>query len=123
MLVYVHIYSINLCFMFQVDTTTSTQHTSSALSSNQHVGTCTESVSVGVSTEAECLGPCEPGTSVTLEGIVWHETENGKNSSSFCLLILRQNKALHMMLNNSVEGSTIFVRGKELIEYTDLSGS
>lgn len=35
--------------------------------------------SVGTITEPECLGPCEPGTSVTLEGIVWHETEGGKN--------------------------------------------
>lgn len=34
--------------------------------------------SVGTITEPECLGPCEPGTSVTLEGIVWHETEGGK---------------------------------------------
>ncbi|XP_078070707.1 zinc finger protein 608 isoform X2 [Mustelus asterias] len=32
---------------------------------------------VGVVTEPECLGPCEPGTSVNLEGIVWHETEEG----------------------------------------------
>ncbi|XP_029985880.1 zinc finger protein 608, partial [Sphaeramia orbicularis] len=24
-----------------------------------------------------CLGPCQPGTSVNLEGIVWHETEEG----------------------------------------------
>ncbi|MEQ2271202.1 hypothetical protein XENORESO_000922 [Xenotaenia resolanae] len=23
------------------------------------------------------LGPCQPGTSVNLEGIVWHETEEG----------------------------------------------
>ncbi|XP_077953486.1 zinc finger protein 609-like isoform X2 [Gasterosteus aculeatus] len=27
--------------------------------------------------ETECLGPCEPGTSVNLEGIVWQETEDG----------------------------------------------
>lgn len=39
--------------------------------------------SVGTITEPECLGPCEPGTSVTLEGIVWHETEGGKNLVSF----------------------------------------
>lgn len=38
------------------------------------VNTC----EVGVVTEPECLGPCEPGTSVNLEGIVWHETEEGK---------------------------------------------
>ena len=34
--------------------------------------------SVGTMTEPECLGPCEPGTAVTLEGIVWHESEGGK---------------------------------------------
>lgn len=34
--------------------------------------------SVGTITEPECLGPCEPGTTVTLEGIVWQETEGGK---------------------------------------------
>ena len=38
------------------------------------VNTC----EVGVVTEPECLGACEPGTSVNLEGIVWHETEEGK---------------------------------------------
>lgn len=38
------------------------------------VNTC----EIGVVTEPECLGPCEPGTSVNLEGIVWHETEEGK---------------------------------------------
>lgn len=35
------------------------------------------STSVGTITEPECLGPCEPGTSVTLEGIVWQETDGG----------------------------------------------
>ncbi|XP_057185357.1 zinc finger protein 609a isoform X1 [Triplophysa rosa] len=32
---------------------------------------------VSLATEPECLGPCEPGTSVNLEGIVWQETEDG----------------------------------------------
>ena len=36
-----------------------------------------ETSTVGVSTDPDCLGPCEPGTSITLEGLVWHETENG----------------------------------------------
>ncbi|KAM6931351.1 LOW QUALITY PROTEIN: zinc finger protein 608 [Xenentodon cancila] len=27
--------------------------------------------------DSGCLGPCQPGTSVNLEGIVWHETEEG----------------------------------------------
>ena len=38
----------------------------------------TETSSVGVATDPDCLGPCEPGTSVVLEGIVWNETENGE---------------------------------------------
>ena len=37
-------------------------------------GTCTD---VSTLTEPENLGPCEPGTSVNLEGIVWHETDTG----------------------------------------------
>lgn len=49
------------------------------------VNTC----DVGIVTEPECLGPCEPGTSVNLEGIVWHETEEGKLISfPFCLKVL-----------------------------------
>ncbi|XP_068452371.1 zinc finger protein 608 [Clinocottus analis] len=27
--------------------------------------------------DSACLGPCQPGTSVNLEGIVWHETDEG----------------------------------------------
>lgn len=34
--------------------------------------------SVGIVTEPDSLGVCEPGTSVLLEGIVWQETEGGK---------------------------------------------
>jgi len=37
-------------------------------------GTLTDSSTL---TEPEILGPCEPGTSVNLEGIVWHETDTG----------------------------------------------
>lgn len=44
-------------------------------SSHNHVGT--ETCSIGVATDPDCLGPCEPGTNVLLEGIVWQETENG----------------------------------------------
>ncbi|BFZ02097.1 hypothetical protein BsWGS_05136 [Bradybaena similaris] len=33
--------------------------------------------SIGVLTEPDSLGPCEPGTQVGLEGIVWKETDNG----------------------------------------------
>lgn len=37
-------------------------------------------VDAALATEPECLGPCEPGTSVNLEGIVWQETEDGEKS-------------------------------------------
>ena len=38
----------------------------------------TDTVDMAVATEPDCLGPCEPGTHVNLEGIVWHESENGE---------------------------------------------
>ncbi|KAK5601496.1 hypothetical protein CRENBAI_025217 [Crenichthys baileyi] len=44
------------------------------------VRTCSVAVNTAeaaLATEPECLGPCEPGTSVNLEGIVWQETEDG----------------------------------------------
>ncbi|CAH1975028.1 unnamed protein product [Acanthoscelides obtectus] len=44
---------------------------------NKEVTDVCVGTSVGTITEPDCLGPCEPGTSVTLEGIVWHETEGG----------------------------------------------
>lgn len=30
--------------------------------------------------ESNYMEPCQPGTSVNLEGIVWHETEEGKDN-------------------------------------------
>lgn len=48
---------------------------SSTSISQSHVGT--DACSIGVATDPDCLGPCEPGTNVLLEGIVWQETENG----------------------------------------------
>lgn len=49
-----------------------------SLYSFQEVSDVCIGTSIGTITEPDCLGPCEPGTSVTLEGIVWHETEGGK---------------------------------------------
>ena len=37
-------------------------------------GTITDAATL---TEPDHLGPCEPGTGVNLEGIVWHETDSG----------------------------------------------
>jgi len=45
--------------------------------SSSKVDACVETVSVGLATEPDQLGPCEPGTSVVLEGIVWNETDSG----------------------------------------------
>ena len=47
----------------------------------------TETADIAVATETDLLGPCEPGTSVTLEGIVWRESENGMGSSYFTVSI------------------------------------
>ena len=44
--------------------------------SNRDQGTICSSV--GIVTEPDSLGVCEPGTSVLLEGIVWQETEGGE---------------------------------------------
>ncbi|CAF3247584.1 unnamed protein product [Rotaria sp. Silwood2] len=46
-------------------------------SSTTKVDASVETVSIGLATEPDQLGPCEPGTSVVLEGIVWNETDNG----------------------------------------------
>ena len=41
-----------------------------------HCDVGTETCSVAVMTDLDLLGPCEPGTSVILEGIVWSESNN-----------------------------------------------
>ena len=41
---------------------------------------------IGTMTEPDCLGPLDPGTSVTLEGIVWNETDGGKRSLNVWLI-------------------------------------
>ena len=58
----------------QQKVTDSSQQTGTSLRS---VGTITSTSDVGVMTETDSLGPCEPGTSVHLDGIVWHETDTG----------------------------------------------
>ena len=51
--------------------------TSQVVTSQRTVGTVTCTSDIGVMTEPDSLGPCEPGTSVHLDGIVWHETDTG----------------------------------------------
>ncbi|XP_052794440.1 zinc finger protein 608-like isoform X1 [Mya arenaria] len=50
-------------------------HMSVTPGTSQDASTSTRDAAVV--TDPDCLGPCEPGTNVTLEGIVWHESENG----------------------------------------------
>lgn len=54
------------------------------------IGTNTQDggVSGALEGDSACLGPCQPGTSVNLEGIVWHETEEGKNCCNFKMLVV-----------------------------------
>ncbi len=56
---------------------------------------------VALSTEPECLGPCEPGTSVNLEGIVWQETEDGKKM--YCGKSLWYKLRLHMFSSQTFD--------------------
>ena len=50
----------------------------SNMNSQRTVGTVTCTTDIGVMTEPDALGPCEPGTTVHLDGIVWQETDTGK---------------------------------------------
>ena len=67
--------------------------TSTSLLSSSRGGVCeasVETMNAQVSTDPDCLGPCEPGTCVFLEGIVWSESTSGQYcvSSSVCLSVL-----------------------------------
>lgn len=62
----------------KVESTGSLASTSGSSSSTQSLqDASTDTCDVAIVTDPDCLGPCEPGTQVTLEGIVWHESENG----------------------------------------------
>lgn len=54
------------------------------------IGTNTQEGGISGALEGDptCLGPCQPGTSVNLEGIVWHETEEGQQSAEGVLFSL-----------------------------------
>lgn len=54
------------------------------ISATKEAGTST---SIATITEPDCMGPCEPGTNVTLEGIVWQETEGGNCFPFECLVL------------------------------------
>jgi hypothetical protein len=66
------------------------------------VGTATD---VATLTEPEMLGPCEPGTAVNLEGIVWHETDTGMryitSGNTYCITLypVRYRYSIHSVWN------------------------
>ena len=38
----------------------------------------------GTMTDQDMLGPCEPGTAINLDGIVWNENKGGKKVDIKC---------------------------------------
>ena len=80
-----------LCYVIQFDAACSpmipgfTVATDSSSSPSETRDVSVDACHVGVLTDPDCLGPCEPGTTVTLEGIVWNETENGKSAGHLFL--------------------------------------
>lgn len=58
-------------------------------------------------TEPESLGPCEPGTAVKIQGIVWQETEKGTATNSSNLnRFLNYDILGLLMLNVTWKGKT-----------------
>ena len=43
-----------------------------------HLQMASKTAEAGTLTEPESLGPCEPGTNINLDGIVWNETKGGE---------------------------------------------
>ncbi len=54
--------------------------------------------------ESSYMEPCQPGTSVNLEGIVWHETEEGERLW-FCAM-LHSYKTVHVLSVSTISAST-----------------
>lgn len=48
-----------------------------SLISEEVLDECKQTRSVGICTDTSDLAPCEPGTNILLEGIVWNETSKG----------------------------------------------
>jgi hypothetical protein len=63
-----------------IDNISSTSFSTSTKVSSQQLtrDVSVETSSVSVATDPDCLGPCDPGSHVVLEGIVWQETNNGE---------------------------------------------
>lgn len=68
------------------------------------IGTNTQDGGISGALEGDpaSLGPCQPGTSVNLEGIVWHETEEGQQNAAGLLFSLRVALAFDRTLSTSI---------------------
>ena len=49
---------------------------------------------IGTMTDPDSLGPCEPGTAVKLQGIVWQETDKGRFAVKINIIIFFMFKAV-----------------------------
>ena len=43
----------------------------------------------GTITEPDSLGPCEPGTAINLDGIVWNETKGGEGNETKRIYLIK----------------------------------
>jgi len=73
-------------------------------------------------TEPESLGPCEPGTAVKLQGIVWQETDKGKNRYIRCTKVKRKLWELLFYFMTKIT-TIVFMRGGQLLEIQVLKKS
>ena len=83
---------------------------------------CVNTCCASTWTEADMIGPLEPGTPVTLEGIVWHETVSKGNFRNRTIIPSSALAHLRNDLGNSepvVEGYFIvFVAGLIVVNVT-----
>lgn len=72
--------TVNSCFFVKVRTFTLTP-------SNDHVDSSTSTTDSATLTEPDLLGPCEPGTKLVVEGVVWLETQGKFCANCFFAIV------------------------------------
>ena len=59
----------------------------------------------GTITEPDSLGPCEPGTTINLDGIVWNETKGGEGNETKRIYLIKHVSGL-LSLNITWRGKS-----------------
>ena len=59
----------------------------------------------GTITEPDSLGPCEPGTAINLDGIVWNETKGGEGNETKRIYLIKHVSGL-LSLNITWRGKS-----------------